>query len=48
MQECIFTYVVENYMKGVDLALLIRKLEGFDLSSKEPTEMTGTENRAPT
>ena len=41
-------YVVENYKKGEDLAPLTKKLEVFDLSSKEPTLPTGTGNKGPT
>ena len=41
-------YVVGNYKKWLDLALLIRKLEDVDLSSKELISTTVTRTRAPT
>ena len=47
LQECVLQYVVANYKKLVDLTPLIMKLEGVDLSSKEPTAPTEIRNRAP-
>ena len=41
LQENIIQYVVESYKKGVDLALLIRKIKGLNLTNKESGPPTG-------
>ena len=48
LQEQVLQYVVKNYKEGLDLAPLLRKLKGVDLSSKYPTATTITGNKGTT
>ena len=48
LQEQVLQYVVKNYKEGLDLAPLLRKLKGVDLSSKYPTAPTITGNKGTT